>query len=66
MRTTRAVVECRARSGLSCIAGTASAADQIPDVKGKSVGKTHSIVAGAPHIGRRTAKFEELGLLRTW
>jgi hypothetical protein len=47
MRTTRAVVEIPCAIWLIfCIAGTAFAADQIPNIKGKWVGKTHSIVAG--------------------
>ena len=41
-RTTRAAVEISSAIGLVfCIVGTASAADQIPNIKGKWVGKTH-------------------------
>jgi hypothetical protein len=45
------------------IAGAASAADQIPNIKGKWVGKTHSIVAGvAPHWPSNRGTFEKPGL----
>ena len=45
------------------IAGTASAADQIPNIKGKWVGKTHSIVAGvAPHWPSSRGTFDKPGL----
>jgi hypothetical protein len=45
------------------IAGTAWAADQIPNIKGKWVGKTHSIVAGvAPHWPSNRGTFEKPGL----
>jgi hypothetical protein len=41
----------------------ASAADQIPDIKGKWVGKTHTIVAGtAPHWPANRGTFERPGL----
>ncbi len=44
-------------------AGTASAADQIPNIKGKWVGKTHSIVAGvAPHWPSNRGTFDKPGL----
>ena len=57
MRTTRAAVEILGAIWLLVsIVGTASAADQIPNIKGKWVGKTHSIVAGVAPIGRRTAE----------
>ena len=64
MRTTRAAVEISGAIGLVfCIVGTASAADQIPDIKGKWVGKTHSIVAGvAPHWPSNRGTFEKPGL----
>jgi len=63
-RTTRAAI---AISGvltlLSFVDGTASAADQIPNIKGKWVGKTHSIVAGvAPHWPSNRGTFEKPGL----
>lgn len=46
-----------------CFAGMASAADQIPNVKGRWVGKTHSIVAGvAPHWPSNRGTFEKPGL----
>lgn len=45
------------------LANTASAADQIPNIKGKWVGKTHSIVAGvAPHWPTSRGTFEKPGL----
>ena len=48
---------------LFCIAGTAYPADQIPNIKGKWVGKTHSIVAGvAPHWPSNRGTFERPGL----
>jgi hypothetical protein len=48
---------------VACIVGVASAADQIPNVKGKWVGKTHSIVAGvAPHWPSNRGTFEKPGL----
>ncbi len=48
---------------LSCIAGTAYAADQVPNIKGKWVGKTHSIVAGvAPHWPSNRGTFEKPGM----
>ena len=64
MRTTRAAVEILGAIWLLfCIVGTASAADQIPDIKGKWVGKTHSIVAGvAPHWPSNRGTFEKPGL----
>jgi hypothetical protein len=41
----------------------ASAADQIPNIIGRWVGKTHSIVAGvAPHWPSNRGTFEEPGL----
>jgi hypothetical protein len=41
----------------------ALAADQVPNVKGKWVGKTHSIVAGtAPHWPSNRGTFEKPGL----
>jgi hypothetical protein len=57
MRTMRAAVEIPAAIWLLVsVVGPASAADQFPNIKGKWVGKTHSIVAGvAPHW-RRTAE----------
>ena len=63
-RTTRAAI---AISGvltlLSFVGGTASAADQIPNIKGKWVGKTHSIVAGvAPHWPSNRGTFDKPGL----
>ena len=64
MRTTRAAVEILGAIWLLfCIVGTAFAADQIPDIKGKWVGKTHSIVAGvAPHWPSNRGTFEKPGL----
>ena len=64
MRTTRAAVEIPGAIWLLfCIVGTASAADQIPNIKGKWVGKTHSIVAGvAPHWPSNRGTFERPGL----
>lgn len=61
-RTTRAAVEISSAIGLVfCIVGTASAADQIPNIRGKWVGKTHSIVAGvAPHWPSNRGTFERL------
>ena len=48
---------------LSCFAGMTSAADQVPNIKGKWVGKTHSIVAGvAPHWPSNRGTFEKPGL----
>jgi hypothetical protein len=45
------------------LAHSAPAADQIPDIKGKWVGKTHSIVAGmAPHWPSNRGTFERPGL----
>jgi hypothetical protein len=41
----------------------ALAADKVPDIKGKWVGKTHSIVAGtAPHWPSNRGTFEKPGL----
>ncbi|MBV9971390.1 MAG: hypothetical protein JO228_15515 [Xanthobacteraceae bacterium] len=52
--------------GLAVAAITASsalAADKIPDLKGKWVGKTHSIVAGvAPHWPSSGGTFQKPGL----
>jgi hypothetical protein len=64
MRTTRAGAAISgALTLLSCIAGAACAADQIPNIKGKWVGKTHSIVAGAaPHWPSNRGTFEKPGL----
>jgi len=64
MRTTRAAVEILGAIWLLVsIVGTASAADQIPNIKGKWVGKTHSIVAGvAPHWPSNRGTFERPGL----
>ena len=64
MRTTRAAVEILGAIWLLVsIVGTASAADQIPNIKGKWVGKTHSIVAGvAPHWPSNRGTFEKPGL----
>jgi hypothetical protein len=64
MRTTPAAVKIPGAIWLAfCIVGTASAADQIPDIKGKWVGKTHSIVAGvAPHWPSNRGTFERPGL----
>ena len=64
MRTTPAAVKIPGAIWLLfCIVGTASAADQIPDIKGKWVGKTHSIVAGvAPHWPSNRGTFERPGL----
>ena len=63
-RTTRAAVEISSAIGLVfCVVGTASAADQIPNIRGKWVGKTHSIVAGvAPHWPSNRGTFERPGL----
>jgi hypothetical protein len=63
-QTTAAAVAIRgALTLVACIATTASAADQIPNVKGKWVGKTHSIVAGvAPHWPSNRGTFEKPGL----
>ena len=63
-RTTRAAVAIPgALMLLSCIAGTAWAADQVPNIKGKWVGKTHSIVAGsAPHWPSNRGTFEKPGM----
>jgi hypothetical protein len=48
---------------VACLAGTASAADQIPNIKGKWIGKTHSIVAGvAPHWPSNRGTFEKPGM----
>jgi hypothetical protein len=48
---------------LVCIAGTACAADQVPNIKGKWAGKTHSIVAGvAPHWPSNRGTFEKPGM----
>jgi hypothetical protein len=45
------------------IAGPTRAADKIPDIKGKWVGKTHSIIAGmAPHWPSNMGTFEKPGL----
>lgn len=42
---------------------SALAADKVPDIKGKWVGKTHSIVAGtAPHWPSNRGTFEKPGL----
>jgi len=62
-RTTRAVLAIQGALALvACIAGAASA-DQIPNIKGKWVGKTHSIVAGvAPHWPSNRGTFEKPGL----
>jgi hypothetical protein len=64
MRTTRAAVKIPGAILLVlCIVGTASAADQIPNIKGKWVGKTHTIVAGvAPHWPSNRGTFEKPGL----
>ena len=64
MRTMRVAVEISGAIWLVVsIVGTASAADQIPDIKGKWVGKTHSIVAGvAPHWPSNRGTFEKPGL----
>ena len=64
MRTMRVAVEISSAIGLVfCIVGTASAADQIPNIRGKWVGKTHSIVAGvAPHWPSNRGTFERPGL----
>jgi hypothetical protein len=63
-QTTPAAVAIRVTITLvACIATTASAADQIPNIKGKWVGKTHSIVAGvAPHWPSNRGTFEKPGL----
>jgi len=48
---------------LAWMAGSAVAADQIPNIKGKWVGKTHSIVAGvAPHWPSNRGTFEKPGM----
>src|SRR5262245_21035856 len=62
-RTPRAVLAIQGALALvACIAGAASA-DQIPNIKGKWVGKTHSIVAGvAPHWPANRGTFERPGL----
>jgi hypothetical protein len=45
------------------IAGPALSADKIPDIKGKWVGKTHSIIAGmAPHWPSNMGTFQKPGL----
>jgi hypothetical protein len=45
------------------VANPAFAADQVPNIKGKWVGKTHSIVAGtAPHWPSNRGTFEKPGL----
>jgi hypothetical protein len=47
----------------ACFAATASAADEIPNIKGKWVGKTHTIVAGvAPHWPSNRGTFAKPGL----
>jgi hypothetical protein len=47
---------------VACIASMASA-DQIPNLKGRWVGKTHTIVAGvAPHWPSNRGTFERPGL----
>jgi hypothetical protein len=65
MRTIRAAAAIQGAIWLFFgIVGTASAADQIPDIKGKWAGKTHSIVAGvAPHWPSNRGTFEKPGLL---
>ena len=64
MRTIPAAVEIPAAIWLLVsVVGTASAADQFPNIKGKWVGKTHSIVAGvAPHWPSNRGTFEKPGL----
>jgi hypothetical protein len=65
MRATRAALKIPGAIWLLffCIVGTASAADQIPNIKGKWIGKTHSIVAGvAPHWPSNRGTFERPGL----
>jgi hypothetical protein len=64
MRTTRAALESPCSILLLfCMMGTASTADQIPNIKGKWAGKTHSIVAGvAPHWPSNRGTFERPGL----
>ncbi len=48
---------------LFSVVDTASAADEIPNIKGKWAGKTHSIVAGvAPHWPSNRGTFEKPGL----
>ena len=48
---------------LVAMVDTASSADQIPNIKGKWAGKTHSIVAGvAPHWPSNRGTFEKPGL----
>ena len=47
----------------ACAVNTASADDQIPNIKGKWVGKTHTIVAGtALHWPSNKGTFEKPGL----
>ena len=48
---------------IALFASSAFAADQIPNVKGKWVGKTHTIVAGAgAHWPSNKGTFEQPGL----
>jgi hypothetical protein len=63
-RAYRAAVAISGTFTLACwIVATASAADQIPNIKGKWVGKTYSIVAGvAPHWPSNRGTFEKPGL----
>jgi hypothetical protein len=64
MRTTRTGAAISgALTLLAWMAGSAAAADQIPNFKGKWVGKTHSIVAGvAPHWPSNRGTFEKPGM----
>jgi hypothetical protein len=64
VRIIRVAVEVSgAISLVACIVGMASAAEQMPNIKGKWVGKTHSIVAGvAPHWPSNRGTFEKPGL----
>ena len=64
MRTMRATVEISGAIWLVVsIVGTASAADQIPNIKGKWVGRPAPIVAGvAPHWPSNRGTFERPGL----
>jgi hypothetical protein len=63
-RTTRAALAIPGALALLLgIAGTACAADPVPNIKGKWVGKTHSIVAGvAPHWPSNRGTFEKPGM----
>lgn len=48
---------------LKCSTLNTLAADQVPNIKGKWVGKTHSIVAGvAPHWPSNRGTFEKPGM----